>query len=106
MRNYLTQVSKLFLRSTDFFSAAEKIVLPPGMDKKIGYVKKQVARFQKTAAEKGLSKAMLESFDFLAIDRDLPESGRLAELAGAFGSDLAAKNSIRSSTRSNRKSPA
>ena len=81
---------ELELRSPDFFSAAGKIVLPPGMDKKIGHVKKQVEVFKETTAQKGLSKAILESFDFLAIDRDLPESGRLVELAGAFGSDLAA----------------
>ncbi|MCK5437112.1 MAG: UvrD-helicase domain-containing protein, partial [Desulfobulbaceae bacterium] len=81
---------ELELGSPDFFSSAEKTFLPPGMDKKIGHVKKHVQIFKEITAKEGLSQALLKSFDFLAIDPGLPESTRLVELSGAFGSDLAA----------------
>jgi uncharacterized protein (TIGR00375 family) len=80
--------SELLFSTLDFFDAVAGLQLTPKSRGIIRELTVIVGLFSNRVAKQGLPVALLEGFDWLAIEPARPEAKRLLELAGSFGSDL------------------
>jgi superfamily I DNA/RNA helicase len=80
--------NQLLFADDDFFTAVTRIPLAPKTKGILNELKVLIGLFRNKVIKAGLAASLLEVFDWLRIEAELPEAGRLYELAGSFGDDL------------------
>ena len=72
----------------DFFTLAEEISLPKALRDRVNDLQRELIAFKNAVSEKGLSKPISESMDYLRVNAKSEDARRFLDLAGSFGSDL------------------